>query len=171
MDAFKFFFDGGAITFIGNAIIGSGDLAISVPLGLNLSDALWPSDPITPTSSTAGMLNFSSIATGNYIIAAYSTAIRRSPSASSPARPPACRRPSALQFPSREACCSSQRDCSDCGESDAALRRSDWRSAATPQAKPARSLAKAQRPQRKKRSKLGALGVPSTLLSTCLARE
>lgn len=71
MDAFKFFFAGGPITFIGNVTVGSGgDPVVIVPLDLTLFDALQPADPMTPSSFGPGMLNFSSLAAGNYIIAA-----------------------------------------------------------------------------------------------------
>jgi hypothetical protein len=66
-DAFKFFFAGGDIQFIGAAF---HDSLVAIPLPLDLFNAAFPPDPITPTSSDVGSITFLGLLAGNYIIEA-----------------------------------------------------------------------------------------------------
>jgi hypothetical protein len=65
VDAFKFFFAGGDVVFVGTALVGPG--LIPLPLGLYPPD---PIAPITPGTTGPGIIGFFGLAAGDYIIEA-----------------------------------------------------------------------------------------------------
>jgi hypothetical protein len=69
VDAFKFFFAGGDVVFVGTALVGPG--LIPLPLSLFFPpDPVFPPDPITPDTTGPGTIGFFGLAAGDYIIEA-----------------------------------------------------------------------------------------------------
>ena len=96
-DAFKFFFAGGDIQFMGAAFLGNDSL-VAVPIFLDLFNAALPPSPIAPTSSDVGSITFLGLLAGNYIIEANSAFDPPFPSSASTMPTRAFRPDPALSF-------------------------------------------------------------------------
>ena len=66
-DAFKFFFPGGDVAFVGVALFESQAIALPLELFQPSTPAI-PPDPVTPDSIGAGQIGFFDLPAGNYIV-------------------------------------------------------------------------------------------------------